>query len=357
MKSVRRFLLLLSLFALSLQASPVYAWVWTGVGWEVLKDFSLGVASNAFSSYFEDGASSQEVEQVHAQLQTLQGDLQRYETENPDAVPAAEFADLQKMVEGLNLIVSQLYQERQDLATRVAQHDKLLAQLNQQFSRLQASMAKPANSAANAQATSAKADKADKADSQAFKLNYVYRAQGKGDFKPFSNGAVLHSGDTFKVILEAEQAAYVYLFLQDSHGQIVRLFPMDTFGGVQVGNKNPVKAGQRYYLPMQDKSFRLDKNTGSETLYFAAFKQANPVLENFYKAIQRAKKSRKPELQKALQAKFTQVLNWESKGIDDELVQDEPVTWQEGAEKMSVQGRKIVDLCKSCTLVLRFEHR
>jgi hypothetical protein len=58
-----------------------------------------------------------------------------------------------------------------------------------------------------------------------FKINYLYRPQGQGDFYPFGDGSVLHSGDSLKLLFTPTEDAYVYIFMVDSHGQIARLLP------------------------------------------------------------------------------------------------------------------------------------
>ncbi|KHD05203.1 hypothetical protein PN36_13920 [Candidatus Thiomargarita nelsonii] len=53
----------------------------------------------------------------------------------------------------------------------------------------------------------------------------------------------------------------------DSHNNVARLFPTDDFKGAAKVNKNPVKKGGQYFVPAAFRSFKLDDNTGEETLY------------------------------------------------------------------------------------------
>ncbi|OAD23803.1 hypothetical protein THIOM_000352 [Candidatus Thiomargarita nelsonii] len=114
-----------------------------------------------------------------------------------------------------------------------------------------------------------------------FKISYWYRADDQGDFKHFGDGSVLHSGDHLKLIFTpTEDNIYIYIFMVDSHNNIARLFPTDDFKGAARANKNPVKKEKQYFVPAASRSFKLDENTGKETLYLIATRQADAIRTN-----------------------------------------------------------------------------
>ena len=79
------------------------------------------------------------------------------------------------------------------------------------------------------------------------------------------DGGVLHSGDEFRITFELQEEAYVYLLSLDSLGNLTKLFPeKDT--GLHI----KVKPHKTYIFPEQKRRFRLDDNTGQETLYLLA---------------------------------------------------------------------------------------
>ncbi len=115
---------------------------------------------------------------------------------------------------------------------------------------------------------------------QALDIKYVYRPRwSRAQFKPLKEGTILYSGDSYKIIFTPSETSYVYIFQKDSTGQIYRLFPMKSFGGVTVNNFNPAQAAVTYYIPGQEKSFTLDKQRGEEKIYVIATQKQNKQLE------------------------------------------------------------------------------
>lgn len=79
------------------------------------------------------------------------------------------------------------------------------------------------------------------------------------------DGGLLHSGDMFRIKFQLQEEAYVYLLGLDSLGNLTRLFPeKDT----DVPGK--IKAHEVHIVPEVDGWFRLDDNTGQETVYLLA---------------------------------------------------------------------------------------
>jgi hypothetical protein len=193
------------------------------------------------------------------------------------------------------------------------------------------------------------------ADSLSFQVNYVYRPGGSGELKPISNGAILHSGDHYKIIFKPDQNCYIYIYQVDSAGQIFQLFPMSEFKGVKVSNENPVAKGINHVVPAPDKSFRLDKQVGKERIYLIASKEPNAELEGLYRTLQTARQQRNMQQANAVQEKLSK--HFKRRGVD-EIVTDRKigVRWEESEDVFSVINTRLENLCRDCVHVVEFVH-
>ena len=193
----------------------------------------------------------------------------------------------------------------------------------------------------------------------AFKINYLYQNGGKGDFQPFGEGSVLHSGDSLKLLFKPTEAVYVYIFIVDSHGNIARLFPTADLRGAS--NRNPVQKGLQYFVPAAQNSFRLDQNTGQESLYFIATRQADAVLEQQYQKLFIAQQAQAVEritlIQEQLLFEFQKKEKQrliEPKWVSD--VPSEPISFEEGGKRFSVLPAYLKNLCDGCVYRMTFKH-
>lgn len=196
-----------------------------------------------------------------------------------------------------------------------------------------------------------------------FSINYVYRAGGQGNFEPLREGSVLHSGDHYKIIFTPTEDCYIYIFQIDSAQKIYQLFPMERFGEVVVNNFNPVQAGKTYYLPAESKSFVLDQQTGTETIYFLASHQRDVDLEDQYQQYWQALQQPQPQnelLQEQLEQLdqlLTYAMEFKGKARIITSTKEVSTTWQEAGQKFSVLQQRLENMCDGCVYVIRFEHR
>jgi len=202
-------------------------------------------------------------------------------------------------------------------------------------------------------------DQAPPTDFLFFKINYVYRSQGKGAFEVLEDDLTLQSGDHYKIIFTPNQDCYVYIFQVDSANMVYSLFPMEQFGKLTLNNLNPIKAGQTYYIPAEEKSFVLDNQTGTERVYFlAAFKRDRKLEEEYYRTVEVQKRR---DLEKQLEQidkllNYAIVLNGEANIMADPD-ETEITSWQEGGETFSVLRHRLEDMCDGCVHVLTFTHQ
>ncbi len=195
-------------------------------------------------------------------------------------------------------------------------------------------------------------------DFLSFKINYVYRSQGQGAFEVLEDGVTLQSGDHYKIIFTPNQDCYVYIFQIDSANMVYSLFPMEQFGKLTLNNLNPIKAGQTYYIPAEEKSFVLDNQTGTERVYFLAeFKRDQELEEEYYRTVEIQKRR---DLEQQLEQidkllNYAIVLHGEANIMADPD-ETEMASWQEGGETFSVLRHRLEDMCDGCVHVLTFTH-
>jgi hypothetical protein len=192
-----------------------------------------------------------------------------------------------------------------------------------------------------------------------FKINYLYRDGGKGEFRAFGEGSVLHSGDSLKLLFKPTERAYVYIFMVDSHGNIGRLFPTGDFKGASQANRNPVQPGMQYFVPAAHKSFRLDQNTGAESIYFIATRQADEVLEQQSQELFNAQQSQDIETITLIQEQI--YIEFKQRLIEPELVTDvapeeQPTFFEEAGQRFSVLPAYLNNLCEGCVYRVTFQH-
>jgi hypothetical protein len=192
-----------------------------------------------------------------------------------------------------------------------------------------------------------------------FKINHVYRSQGKGAFNVLKNNSILQSGDHYKIIFTPNQDCYVYIFQVDSANMIYSLFPMEQFGKLTLNNLNPIKAGQTYYIPAEEKSFILDNQTGTERIYFLASFERDIELEAEYQRTVEIQKRR--NLEEQLQ-QIDKLLNYaiDLKGEAEIIVEPDAhatTSWQEEGRTFSVLQHRLENMCDGCVHVLTFTHQ
>lgn len=298
--------------------------------WTAVKELAMDTAIDAVQDFFKDSISPEEIKALQKRVADLEQQL-KYKQQSGDYPSQQEFNSVQNLVASLKTLLNQFDERLGKVEQRVSRVESELAHIRQSLQALQT---------VSSQSSKTGLD---------FSIRYVYRHGQQGAFKPLNEGDVLQSGDFYKIIVTPKQDSYLYIFQLDGANKLYRLFPMDSFKNVQLGNANPVKANQTYYLPAKSKSFKLDKQTGTEKLYLLASEQADVVLENQAQILQLDKPATQNQLLTTIKQK---------KGLD-EIVDDVNVveTWTENNQKFSVSMQRLQDLCNGCVHVLSFEHQ
>jgi len=334
-QTILKFALILTLcFMPALQTQAA----WQGIAWNVVKELAIDTAIDAVQDLFKESVKPEEVAKLRQRIAEVEAKLAV--SENQGNYPSIEELNtVKQLVANLKNMVHTLGQRLDSVETRLAKVEKDIVSLRQALLNLPK-----------------KGVRIIKNDPLDFKINYVYRAGGKGNVQQLTNGGALHSGDYYKIIFTPTEDCYVYIFQLDSANKLFRLFPMDSFGGVIINNFNPVKGDKTYHIPAQDKSFELDEQKGPETIYFIATRQKDVVLENQYQALQDAQQN--PIRLQLIQNQTTQTIH-AKKGLN--AIKSDPAgsttTWQEDGQQFSVLQRSLQDMCNGCVNILTFQHQ
>lgn len=194
----------------------------------------------------------------------------------------------------------------------------------------------------------------------AFKINFVYRPESKGQFEHLTNGSVLHSGDHYKIIFTPVENCYVYIFQVDSANMVYQLFPMESFGGVTVNNFNPVQAGKTYYIPAEGKSFVLDEQTGTEKIYFLTSRKRDLSIEEQYQQVLESQQTREPLKHQQNQIELLLSNKTQSRKIIEVVIapdETKTMSWREEGQTFSVFQQRLENMCDGCVYIVTFEHQ
>ena len=121
---------------------------------------------------------------------------------------------------------------------------------------------------------------------------------GQGDqqkLEAVTKDTILNTGDQFKMMVELQHKCYVYVFHHDARDGMKMLFPysLDQFS-------TDYQPGRKYYIPHGDAWYRLDENTGAETLYLLASADRLNELEDLFTRYESAGPGDKPQALKAV---------------------------------------------------------
>lgn len=103
----------------------------------------------------------------------------------------------------------------------------------------------------------------------AAQVSFWYRPAAGGEFRPLTNGAILHTRDQIKVKMEPFETVHTYVFHHGSAGDWAMLFPnKDITPGAAA---NPLPGGASFWIPGKGDGLALDETTGAEeTLVFVS---------------------------------------------------------------------------------------
>lgn len=179
---------------------------------------------------------------------------------------------------------------------------------------------------------------------------------GDGALRSVAANGVIRSGEHYKVAFTPDRDCYVYIFQMDAAGQFFQLFPMESFGGVQVGQANPARKGERYLLPALDKAFVLDRQTGKERIFCVVSDGPNERLESLYAEVLAARRDRATAAERKSRTQFGHELA--TRGLAA-VVEDKPapVAWESGGEVFTVVSRRLASACRDCAHVIEFRHK
>lgn len=93
----------------------------------------------------------------------------------------------------------------------------------------------------------------------------------------------LYSNDGFQIHVAVDRDSYLYVVDMDQSGKVEVLFPRD-----EIKLQKKMEAGKKYVLPSPNLWYRLDENTGKETLFILASAEPNTKLDNLLSEFRKA---------------------------------------------------------------------
>jgi hypothetical protein len=127
--------------------------------------------------------------------------------------------------------------------------------------------------------------------------------------------------DNFRLVLRSTELRYVSVFLSFSGGQILRLFPNETYSPTE----NPPPAGSVVFLPSPPNWFFLQEAGGRAVLYVIQSESSTEQWDKLYENMSRASHpERLNRLRRELEAQLRQV---EEDGDDKTMVMSFPITF------------------------------
>jgi len=183
-----------------------------------------------------------------------------------------------------------------------------------------------------------------------FQIYYMAKIKDENEFISIQEGALLRSGDRYKIVFQPDKDSYVYVFQLDSSGKLNRLFPMIECQEIILNNINPVKKGLTYHIPARDGFFELDNNTGEERFYFIVSEKPNQYLENIklddsvYK------------LDDQLMEQFSS--NFRTRGFSRIIMNPKRIySLSEGENVFSTFDQRLERFGANCVNMLNFQHK
>ncbi|BBO84866.1 hypothetical protein DSCO28_54320 [Desulfosarcina ovata subsp. sediminis] len=196
--------------------------------------------------------------------------------------------------------------------------------------------------------------KALQSDSAFIELNaaLIYTPRWSSHPLRLKSGGRMMSGDRYKFLIMPEKDCYLYIFQSDASGQFSMLFPMDSFRGVRIDNRNPVKGQLAYELPGPKSSFILDERRGIERIYVIAVPESDTQLEELGRQLNKAQND---ESHKKIGRELMDYLN--TKSLTHAALPG--VTFNmdgKGGNRVKINAEKL-QTSKERVYLMEFEHR
>ena len=200
--------------------------------------------------------------------------------------------------------------------------------------------------------------------SDTFNISYRYRSGDQSEFQDFGKSGLLketlHTDDYYKIIFKASRKSqgesYVYIFQIDSSDKIFRRFPTTDFAEADKKNVNPVKKGNKYFVPAKNLSFQLDSTTGRETIYTIVTSKPDKDLEDKYESMLAQQDNMTRKQRKAARKEWHK--DMKKRGPRPKLVQDtqETIRWKEQEQEFTTKLDRLKKMCDGCVHIVNFKH-
>jgi hypothetical protein len=315
--------LVLFCFTLLFYTTSTFAGLPAVIGWEAFSGVISGVVSSATEYLWSSpDNNTKKINELQTKITELQQQLEA--NKKASEFPSAQaLAKAEQQLQTLQEVFGQL-QKNNSVEQRVAALEKVYTVTGDE------------------QKTAVLEKQALK-----FDITYSFREKNQGELQTLENGAVLNSGDTYKIVFTPKQDAHVYIFQVDGSDKIWRLFPIKRWEKLTLNQSSRVKAGKTYYAPTQTKSFQLDQQVGTEKIYFIATTTPDNELEQLNETTH-------PKAKPLIMA---------ARGIagivNDPKTQSKQAIETEDGKVFQLTKQQLLGRCENqgCVNIMTFEHR
>jgi hypothetical protein len=127
------------------------------------------------------------------------------------------------------------------------------------------------------------------ANTEAVDIHYLHlRGSQEIVLNQLTNSSTLQAHDSYGIVFTAANSCaecFVYIFQVYTTGKLVRIFPAGSFDDIDMGNINPVRAGQKYYVPARTKVFELGNPPALSDLYVIVSPHHASEVVEYYEAM------------------------------------------------------------------------
>jgi hypothetical protein len=182
------------------------------------------------------------------------------------------------------------------------------------------------------------------------KMNIIgQRKEADGSYSELliRDGTMLRSRDNFRVHLETNRPAYVYILLYDSQGKASQLFP-----DPRINHSGLTDAGAKLAVPDANMWFWLDEDLGTETIFVLA---SEKPMTDIRALLAKIEKTNEAGQQRTSQEIVRKMVNLQQRGIGG-VKQGPPATYQLSDGKKIEKITEVVTGAGAVVRMVSFRH-
>lgn len=156
-------------------------------------------------------------------------------------------------------------------------------------------------------------------DTEALDIYYLHlRGSQELLLNQLTNSSILQAHDSYGIVFTATSLCaecFVYIFQVYTTGRLVQIFPAGSFDDIDMGNINPVRTGQKYYVPARTKVFELGNPPALSDLYVMVLPHHATDIVEYYEAMLLAQAEEATRDEDSYRAEILRILHAQEKNV------------------------------------------